>query len=80
MKKTERIIKMYHDYYSKPPVKCFVCDRCGEDVLEGDSYIDVNNNKICEFCIEDMTTKEVVELFGFQFEEAEKEEEEREYE
>ena len=64
---------MYHDFYSNPPVKCFVCDRCGEDILEGDGYIDIENNKICEFCIEDMTTKEVVELFGFQFEEAEKE-------
>jgi len=64
---------------NRTPKVCFTCDRCGEDVLEGDEYIDVDNNIVCEFCIEDMTAKEVVELFGFQFEEAEPDEPEREY-
>ena len=58
-----------------------ICDQCGEDILEGDKFINFDNNiGVCEFCIEDMTTIEILELLGYQLEEAEQDEPERECE
>lgn len=42
--------------------------------MDGDKYFDSPEGYICEECIEDMTTKEFMELIGETFSTAEKEE------
>ena len=38
------------------------CDQCGEDILEGDKFINFDNNIVCEFCLDDMSIKEALDI------------------
>ena len=46
------------------PKWIYQCSKCGEGIFAGDKYIDTGTETICEWCAEDMTVQEVLELFG----------------
>lgn len=46
------------------PTAVFRCSKCGEGILDGDRYFDSSDGKICEECLDDMTTGEFLGLFG----------------
>ena len=46
--------------------ECVECVECGEVIEEGDKYFNSSEGPICEACMEDMSTEEILELFGEQ--------------
>lgn len=46
------------------PKKVYACSNCNEDICFGDEYAEIDGEKYCKSCINDMTAKEIVELFG----------------
>jgi hypothetical protein len=48
---------------SKPS---FRCDMCGEPIYEGDRYWELEPPLVvCENCLAEMTTEEILEMAGF---------------
>lgn len=45
------------------PVPKYVCSECGEGIFEGDKFFENGKKTICEYCLEDMTVEEILELF-----------------
>lgn len=40
------------------------CSCCKEDIEDGDDYVEFEGEYYCTWCLDDMTTRELVELFG----------------
>jgi len=40
------------------------CDKCGFGIYEGDLYLDSPKGYVCEICIKDMSSMEMIELLG----------------
>lgn len=49
---------------SPEPIPVYRCKICGEGIFEGDRYLDIGGEKICEMCMDEMPVDEVLELFG----------------
>ncbi len=62
---------LYGDYTGEPNVKpssiVCRCEKCGSPVQIGDRYINADGDSYCEYCIENMTKNEVLELCGLRF-------------
>ncbi len=50
----------------------YVCSHCNEDILEGEQYIEVGDNKVCLNCLEQESTTELLNILGFSIEIARK--------
>lgn len=46
------------------PVPIYRCGKCGEGIFEGDKYYDSQKGYICEECLDDMSSGELLELVG----------------
>lgn len=61
----------YGDYTDEPSIKSsgivYRCDKCGAPVEIGDRYINADGDNYCEYCIENMTKNEILELCGLRF-------------
>lgn len=42
----------------------YTCSICGYGIYPGDKYLDGVDGEICENCLDDMTTTELIKLFG----------------
>lgn len=42
----------------------YTCCICGNGIYEGDRYVDGPDGEICESCIDDMTSTELLNVFG----------------
>lgn len=64
----------YDDYSDEPDIRpsriVCTCAECGEPIQIGEQYIDIDGDCYCEFCIDDMTKNEVLELAGLTFQTA----------
>lgn len=49
------------------PKPAYICSKCGEGIFPGDSYYDTGKEQICEWCMEDMTSREILELLGEEY-------------
>ena len=49
-----------------------ICSRCRTDIEVGASYLDLDGRTICEECLEEMPTGELLSLFGYSLQTAEK--------
>lgn len=47
------------------------CIECGGEIYEGDKYYDSGDGAICQECMEDKTTSELMELFDESYSTAE---------
>lgn len=56
------------------PKPIYVCEKCGCGIFPGEKFFDGPEGYICEDCIDDMTSKEILEMLGENFRIAEKEE------
>jgi len=43
------------------------CHRCGGEIFEGERYLDFDGEIICPECVDEMSAKEVFNLFGYYF-------------
>lgn len=46
------------------PVPVHKCEKCGEGIFEGDKYFNGQEGYICEECLDDMSSSELLELVG----------------
>lgn len=46
------------------PVPVHRCEKCGEGIFEGDKYFNGQEGYICEECLDDMTSGELLEMLG----------------
>lgn len=46
------------------------CDYCGEEIKEGEQYLNRNRTLICDKCLEDMNAKLLIEVLELEMEEA----------
>ncbi len=54
------------------PRAVHTCDRCGDPILPGDKFIEEPDGDIlCEWCLDNMTTNELLNELGFSFQTAE---------
>jgi len=53
------------------PVVVYNCSNCGEGILDGDEYVEIDGKYICMDCLDNMTTKELLETCGYEVETAE---------
>lgn len=45
-----------------------VCKKCKEEITRGEMFVeDTNGNIYCEYCVDDMTPREVMEICGESF-------------
>lgn len=44
------------------PVAKYKCCGCGKGIYEGDKFFDGPEGYVCEYCIDNMTAREVLEL------------------
>lgn len=56
------------------PKSVYTCCMCGYGIFEGDKYFDGPEGYVCETCIDDMSSKEFMEMIGEKFSIAKKEE------
>lgn len=49
----------FHDPQEDEPRVCFRCDCCGGDIVDGDDYFAIGEDKICENCAEKKTAEYV---------------------
>ncbi len=56
------------------PKSVYTCCMCGYGIFEGDKYFDGPEGYVCETCIDDMSSKEFMEMIGDKFSIAKKEE------
>lgn len=56
------------------PEPVYTCDKCGYGIFAGDKFFDGPEGYICEECLDDMTTDEILEMFGEKLQTAQKEE------
>lgn len=56
------------------PVPIYTCDKCGYGIFDGDKFFDSPEGYICNDCLEDMTTQELLKLCEIELKTAEKEE------
>ena len=40
------------------------CSACGEEIFEGDKYLEVDGEFVCEECINEMPRAELIEMLG----------------
>lgn len=45
-------------------VPIYRCMECGSGIFEGDKYLDGPKGYVCEECLEDMATEEILEMLG----------------
>lgn len=43
------------------------CHRCGGEIFEDERYLDFDGEIICPECVNEMSAKEVFNLFGYYF-------------
>lgn len=43
---------------------CFCCTACGDQIFEGDQYVELNGDIYCEACIDNMSKMDVIEAAG----------------
>lgn len=58
---------------NEPEVIVCFCDKCKGAIHPGEQFITVDDEKICEFCLDDMTKAELLEKLGIEVETAESE-------
>lgn len=46
------------------PKPIYLCRKCGEGIFEGDKYFQDAKSKICEECMNEMSSDEMLDLFG----------------
>lgn len=56
------------------PEPVYTCNKCGYGIFDGDKFFDGPEGHICEECLDDMTTDEILEMFGEKLQTAQKEE------
>lgn len=49
------------------PTPIYECTKCGYGIFEGEKYFDSPDGYICEECMEEMSSKEILELLGEKF-------------
>lgn len=49
---------------AEEPVPEYRCKICGEGIFSGDKYLQIGGERICEMCVENMPTDELLDLFG----------------
>lgn len=49
---------------AEDPEPVYECSICGEGIYEGEDFFDGPDGYICKDCLKDMTSFEVIELFG----------------
>lgn len=55
------------------PIGIYTCDRCGEAICEGDTFIEEPDGDIlCGGCLDNMTTDELLSEFGIVVQTAER--------
>ena len=47
------------------PKPVYRCGLCNESIYQGDEYADIDGNKICKGCLENMTPCEVLQMCGY---------------
>jgi len=48
----------------------YKCEWCGNPICDGDQYLETVKGKICSWCIEDMTSRELMEVMDLSYETA----------
>ena len=43
----------------------YVCESCQEGIFDGDEYVDIDGSYHHLYCLEDMSTRELLEFLGF---------------
>ena len=43
----------------------FICESCKEGIYDGDEYVDIDGMYHHLYCIEDLSTRELLSLLGF---------------
>ena len=56
------------------PEPVYTCNKCGYGIFDGDTFFDGPEGYICEECLDDMTSDEILEMFGEKLQTAQKEE------
>lgn len=56
------------------PEPVYTCNKCGYGIFDGDKFFDGPEGYICEECLDDMTSDEILEMFGGKLQTAQKEE------
>ncbi|PWM78363.1 MAG: hypothetical protein DBY41_08860 [Clostridium sp.] len=56
------------------PEPVYTCNKCGYGIFDGDKFFDGPEGYICEECLDDMTSDEILEMFGEKLQTAQKEE------
>lgn len=53
------------------PSEVFTCENCGEGILPGYEFTNIEGKVFCRDCLDNMTTPELLSLCGYRFETAE---------
>lgn len=53
---------------NKEDKSVYVCSHCTEDILEGEQYIEVSDEKVCLNCLEQESVTELLNILGFSVE------------
>lgn len=56
--------------YKIEPRPIGVCDCCQDDIYKGDTIVSIDGWKYCESCIRNMKPEDILDICGFDFEEA----------
>ena len=55
---------------AEEPKGKYTCIKCGYGIMEGEEYLVSPDGPICMECLEDMTTREVIEICGEELQKA----------
>ncbi|MCR2047918.1 hypothetical protein NSB25_11540 [Acetatifactor muris] len=53
----------------EPDGKC-TCIKCGYGIMEDDEYLETAEGPVCMECLDDMSTRELIEICGEQLQKA----------
>lgn len=48
---------------SDPPAVLY-CSKCGSAIRGGEEYVSLGDADVCEGCIDSLSTKEIIEMYG----------------
>lgn len=51
----------------KRPGVVMICHQCGVGIFEEEQYLDFDGEILCRDCVDEMSAKEVFNLFGYHF-------------
>ena len=53
------------DVYNKDEYIVCCCDECGEPIYDGEKYYELNGEAICGDCVDNMTSRELLDFLGY---------------